>query len=81
MAVFDTNSDIVYPCFPCQSLAVVVSKRVSAVRGLFRLHGCWSLHLFLGRPKFRLLGGMYSYSAFGMRVSSVLNRRCVRLHI
>jgi len=39
---------------------------------LVRLHGCKSLHIFLGRHTFLLPIGMYSYTKLGIDVSFIL---------
>lgn len=41
---------------------------------LFHLHEGWFLYLSIGRSKFLLLAGMYSYTILGMLVSFILNQ-------
>ena len=46
-----------------------------------RLHCCWLVCLFLGRPTFLLPVGMFSYTNLRIRLSLVLNKCCVDLHL
>lgn len=39
--------------------------------GWFRQHDCWSAHLFLGRPKFLLPVGVYSYTNVGKNIYKI----------
>jgi hypothetical protein len=49
--------------------------------GLSILHGYWYLHRFFCRSTFLLPLAMNSYSNFGTRVSLILNKCCVHLHL
>jgi hypothetical protein len=74
-------------CFPpvCFSIVNITIETKLCVVGNYRhlqqggsysrlvtFSACWSVLLFLGRPLFLLLVGMYSYINCGMRVSLVL---------
>jgi hypothetical protein len=63
------------------NIIITGSNSLHAFRGLIRLHAFWSLHLFLGRPAFHLSVRMYSHTNVTMRVSLVLSKGYVNVHL